>query len=251
MKAVIIAAGIGSRLSGISGEVPKPLTPVAGIPLLERIIETCKEANILDFGLVVGYKQELLRDYFADGKKSGIRIQYIENIEWEKGNGLSVYEAREYVKQEPSFLLLMSDHLFNLEMLKGLIGDETKANLLAVDSDIKGIFDLDDATKVCCNGKKIIQIGKNLLEYNGIDCGMFRLKVNFFRAMELALAKGRDALSDGVRELIATGDMEAHFISPKAKWLDVDTEEACRYAEKNIEIFATEAQRTKRITKKI
>ena len=237
MKAIIIAAGQGKRLRGISGEVPKPLIPIGNVPLLERIIGVCREAGIGDFGVVGGYKHNALEDYFGDGSKLGVRIEYVFNPEWEKGNGVSAFEALEMVRGEESFLLMMSDHLINRNIINGLLKDDPSCNLLAVDRDIERIFDLDDATKVLCAGDDIIAIGKEIPRYNGIDCGMFRLKTNFFKAMEEALSKGKDQLSDGVRVLIEWRDFKAHFISPDSLWLDVDTEEAYRFAEKNVNLY--------------
>jgi choline kinase len=211
---------MGERLKGISGDLPKPLTPIDGIPLLERIIRTGKSAGVEEFIIILGYKREAIQKHFAKGAELGISIKYIVNYEWEKGNGLSAYKAKEALQDGERFLLLMSDHLFNREMLESLIRNFSQANLLAVDTMIDAVFDLEDATKVVCDGRMISAIGKNLSEYNGIDCGMFRLKTNFFSAMEKALAKGKDSLSDGVRELIVMDDFQAHFITPNASgWM--------------------------------
>jgi len=238
MKAVIIAAGMGTRLSRISGELPKPLTPVCGAPLLARIICVCREAGIGEFVLVVGYMAGALKNYFADGKRLQVKIDYIFNPDWQRANGISALKAKKLVGSEETFLLLMSDHLFNRQMLDHLLADTSGKNLLAVDKAVDKIFDLPDATKVLCQGTVIRDIGKEISRYNGIDCGMFRLKANFFNAMETAISQGRESLSDGVRELIAQDDFAASFISPAAKWLDVDTEEAFRYAEEHIEWFS-------------
>ncbi|NQS99188.1 MAG: NTP transferase domain-containing protein [candidate division Zixibacteria bacterium] len=237
MKAIIIAAGQGKRLRGISGDIPKPLIPIGNVPLLERIIGICRDSGVGDFGMVVGYKHNSLEDYFGDGSKFGVNIEYVFNPEWEKGNGVSAYIASEMVRGEESFLLMMSDHLINRDIINRLLKDDSSCNLLAVDRDIERIFDLDDATKVLCEGDNIMEIGKEIPHYNGLDCGIFRLKSNFFGAMGEALASGSDQLSDGVRVLINRRDFKAHFISTDAHWLDVDTEEAFRFAEGNLELY--------------
>jgi len=237
LKAIIIAAGMGTRLSAISGEIPKPLTPVMGIPLLERILSVCREAGITQFVIITGYLGAKLQEYFGNGDWLNVDIEYVQNDEWEKPNGLSAYKAKAALQGEKDFLLLMSDHLFNRDMVEGIMADTSEENLLAIDKNIDGIFDLPDATKVFCEGRFITDIGKEIVEYNGIDCGMFRLKANFFEAMAEALNKGRESLSNGVAELIQAGDFAAHFISPSARWLDVDTEEAFYFAEENIHLF--------------
>ncbi len=228
---------MGTRLSHISGEVPKPLTPVCGVPLLERIIGVCRDAGITEFVFVVGYLADALKNYFAEGKHLGVKIDYIFNPDWRKPNGISAWKAKECVGKEDAFLLLMSDHLFNRQILENILADKSPKNLLAVDKAVENIFDPPDATKVLCEGTTITDIGKEIPNYNGIDCGMFRLKPNFFAAMERAISQGRESLSNGVNELIAQDDFAASFISPAAKWLDVDTEDAFRYAEEHIDWF--------------
>jgi choline kinase len=122
-------------------------------------------------------------------------------------------------------------------MLEGLLADNSPKNLLAVDKSIDRIFDLEDATKVFCQGKKIIRIGKLIPEYNGVDCGLFKLKKNFFPAQKKAIDRGLDQLSHGIQVLLDEGDFEAHFIRDNCHWLDVDTIEALKYAQNNIHLF--------------
>src|SRR5215207_2439019 len=113
MEAVIIAAGKGSRMSRLCS--PKPLTPLLGLRLIERILFVAKLTGIHDFKIVVGYKAAAIKEAIGDGQKYGVRIKYIENPEWEKGNGVSVLKAKNHVNG--NFLLLMSDHLFDEKII--------------------------------------------------------------------------------------------------------------------------------------
>src|SRR5512133_2479736 len=113
MEAVIIAAGKGSRLSQLFS--PKPLTPLLGLRLMERILLIGKLAGIKSFTIVVGYKAAVIKQSIGDGRNYGVRINYIENLEWKKGNGVSVLQAKNHVNGK--FLLLMSDHLFDGKIL--------------------------------------------------------------------------------------------------------------------------------------
>ena len=117
-KAVIIAAGMGSRLNGGGGNLPKPLVKVAGVGLLKRTILSAKRAGITDFVVVVGYRGEEIRQAISEDSQIDARIEWVENTEWKRGNGLSVLKARAYV-DEP-FLLMMSDHLFEPQVLAHL-----------------------------------------------------------------------------------------------------------------------------------
>ena len=75
MKAVILAAGEGKRLRPITSSRPKPLIPIAGKPLLEHTILGLKAAGIDEVLLIVGYKEQLIKDYFGNGiEKFNIKI---------------------------------------------------------------------------------------------------------------------------------------------------------------------------------
>ncbi len=76
MQAVIMAGGKGTRLASVTKNIPKPMVPVGGKPLLEYQIENLKENGIRDVILIVGYLGEVIRDYFGDGSKFGVNISY-------------------------------------------------------------------------------------------------------------------------------------------------------------------------------
>jgi D,D-heptose 1,7-bisphosphate phosphatase len=74
MKTVIIAGGKGTRISGVAGELPKALIPVAGKPVLERQVELAKRYGFTDFLFLTGYLGEEIEAYFGDGARWGVRI---------------------------------------------------------------------------------------------------------------------------------------------------------------------------------
>ncbi|HNX01077.1 MAG TPA: sugar phosphate nucleotidyltransferase [Candidatus Cloacimonadota bacterium] len=227
MKAVIIAAGFGSRLWDLSNQVPKTLLPYANGTILSTIITQLKSAGIGDIGIVVGYNQEYIRKYVAE-IDFGLPIQLIENLEWDKGNGLSVYKARNYVKDEP-FVLSMSDHVVTVDALKQVVESKENTNLLLVDPWVDSIHDIDDATKVYCEENRIVAIGKEIPLYNGIDCGVFRLESDFFDAVETVVKSGNESISGAIQELIANKRMKSIKISNPLQWLDIDTPDAYEY----------------------
>ncbi|MGA1199454.1 MAG: NTP transferase domain-containing protein, partial [Candidatus Latescibacterota bacterium] len=166
-KAVIIAAGMGSRLRGYGSDMPKPLVPVAGVPLLKRTILSAKRGGISELVVITGFRGDEIRSALMDDAQFvDLDIDWVHNADWERGNGVSVLAAKEYV-DEP-FVLLMSDHLFDPEVLVKLrhipIGPDEA--ILGVDSNLDGIFDMEDATKVLLDGDRIEKIGKELANYN-------------------------------------------------------------------------------------
>ena len=110
MKCLIIAAGKGSRLQQMGDS--KPLIPMLGVPLLERVIRSALEAGADEFYVVIGYQGERVRNFLERlAERLRIRITPLVNDAWEQGNGLSVLTGREHLHKP--FLLLMADHLFD------------------------------------------------------------------------------------------------------------------------------------------
>src|SRR5258707_6536235 len=117
-ECLILAADNGSRIASVSGGVPKPLVPLRGIPLLEHVMTSCREAGITRFVVVVGYRADQIRRWFAERPFGGIYVTLIENPEYHKANGVSALSAKNELRNP--FLLLMSDHIFEPKTAKGL-----------------------------------------------------------------------------------------------------------------------------------
>jgi choline kinase len=230
LKGVIISAGIGSRLWKTTKQVPKTLLPYKNGTILSTIIEQLKQAGITELIIVVGFKKNYIVDYLQKNPQS-LPVTFVENLEWEKGNALSVYKVKDYIKNEP-FLLSMADHLVKVEALKQIVNSPERINLLLVDPFITENFDLDDATKVKTENDYIIAIGKELTDYNALDCGIFRLEPDFFSAVEKAVAKGKDSISNAIAELIPLKRIKSITLNKANQWLDIDTPEAYQFAQK-------------------
>jgi len=212
----------------VSNKIPKTLLPFGKGTILASIVSRLKSAGINELAIVVGFNQSYIREYVADNPL-GIPVEFIENTEWERGNGLSVHKARTWVKQEP-FLLSMSDHLVEVEALNKVVDHPGTANLLLVDPFIDTVFDLDDATKVQTEGDEIVNIGKELPAYNALDCGIFRLESDFFGAMETALSQGKESISAAIAELVPARRIKAVRTPKPNMWMDLDTPEAYDFA---------------------
>jgi choline kinase len=228
MKAVIIAAGFGSRLWQTSNQIPKTLLPFGKGTILSTIIEHLAEAGISELIIVVGFNREHIYRYLEENP-SALPVRIVENLEWERGNALSVYKAKDYVGSEP-FLLSMSDHLVSVEALKLVVWNPERYNLLLVDPFIDENFDLDDATKVLQEDGYIKEIGKELKDYNALDCGIFRLEADFFEAVENAVAKGSESISGAICELAQKRRIKTLILDKPNQWLDIDTPEAYDFA---------------------
>lgn len=229
MKAVIIAAGQSSRLWERTDRTPKTLLPFDKGTILSTIIENLKTCGIRDIVIVVGWKQREIQEYVRANNHFGATITFVENPEWQRGNGISVLAAQNAVGKPP-FILSMCDHVVTPQAIKRLIKSKRKQNLLLVDKRIDQIFDIDDATKVQVKRKNIQRIGKELAQYNGIDCGVFRLDDRFFNSMEQQLERDQESISAAVTGLINEKKMGAVFMKKDEYWIDIDTPEAYQFA---------------------
>ena len=81
MYVVIMAGGKGTRISSVANDIPKPMIPVCGKPVLQHQIEKFAEYGYRDFILVTGYLREKIKEYFGDGSKFGVKISYFEETD--------------------------------------------------------------------------------------------------------------------------------------------------------------------------
>jgi len=228
--ALILAAGNGSRLAPVSGGMPKPLVKLRGKPILEHIMSAAHEAGIQKFVIVVGYHGDAIRSWIARCPLDGVEIELVENHEYKKDNGVSVLKAADAI--DGPFLLLMGDHLFQPGTATALLQQPLNEDevILAIDYGVERIFDLDDATKVACEGGYITAIGKNIEQYEAIDTGMFLCSPVVFSSLRSALKKGNCSLSDAMRVMISNRKLRSFDIGD-GLWQDVDTPQAFAHAE--------------------
>ncbi len=94
-KAVILAAGRGTRMKEITDDIPKPMVKVKGTPILESIVTGLVSNGITDVLIVVGYRKEVITDYFGTGEAFNCRVSYIEQVV-QDGTGKVVELAKDF-----------------------------------------------------------------------------------------------------------------------------------------------------------
>lgn len=240
MKTVIVAAGQGIRLREETDRIPKTLLPYGEGTILSHIMGNFAAAGVSEFVIVTGCRGELIAAYLKERRNLGHRVTLVENPAWTKGNGVSVAAARAALTPGETVLLSMSDHLVPVEGLAAVLEARSGANLLLTDPRPERIFDLDDATKVRTDGKRILDIGKEIETYDAIDCGIFRLDARFLDALDAQIARGRESISDGARVLIERGEMERVTLPGDLFWIDVDTPASYRHALENRERYLSQ-----------
>ena len=221
MKCLIVAAGQGTRLRE-KGPV-KPLIPLKGVSILERVLERARAAGIGQFVVVSGYRGGDVRaelDRLA--ARDRISVTHVINENWERANGVSVLAAKPFLS-EP-FLLTMCDHLVDADILRGLMAAalEPDTVTLAVDFNVGGsINDLEDVTRVKCAEGRIERIGKVIRDFNAIDTGVFLCTPVIFEALEASQAAGDDSIS-GAMNVLARWRKARVFDIGDRLWLDID-----------------------------
>ncbi len=108
MKALILAGGRGTRLAPLTDNCPKPMLPIAGVPMVERIMTAiAQQADVREFVLVTGYRADVVQDYFGTGDKWDWRVHYAHQAA-PRGVGDAVHCARALLSDAP-FLMTYGD----------------------------------------------------------------------------------------------------------------------------------------------
>ncbi len=112
MKTVIMAGGRGTRIASLASDIPKPMIPLAGVPVLERELTCLREQGFTDIILTVSHMADKIIDYFGGGERFGVQLQYY--IEQQPlGNAGALFELKDKLSED--FLLLNADSLFDID----------------------------------------------------------------------------------------------------------------------------------------
>ncbi|NJE08008.1 CDP-alcohol phosphatidyltransferase [Thermococcus sp. M39] len=222
-KAVILAAGLGTRLGKLTEETPKGLLKVAGREILYRTMKVLQELGVREFIIITNPKYETKFRKFAEKNGFNARIIIIINEHPEKGNGYSLYLAKDWV--DGRFILVMSDHIYE----RAFLVKAAKGEGLIVDEAPRYIS-IDEATKVKIKDRHVEDLGKHLKEFDAIDTGFFVLTPEIFEvADEILSEKGKAELS----EIVKRAKLKVTFVSGFF-WMDIDTPEDIKKARKLI-----------------
>jgi UDP-N-acetylglucosamine diphosphorylase/glucosamine-1-phosphate N-acetyltransferase len=241
MKAVVLAAGEGIRLQPITATRPKHLIKVGGKPILEHCLDALKACGISEVIVVTHYMGDVIRQYFGDGAKTGLKIEYVEQAEMlGTGNAVSVVEP--YV--DGDFVLVYGDLLFDPKAMKTVLDSyeaEEPAAVMAVvpveKPESYGVIELEGtAVKRVIEKPPLGEAPSNLA-----NAGLYVFSKNIFDKVKQTKAsvRGEWELTDAI-SLLIDDDMTvlATEIS-KDDWIDIgrpwDLLEANSWALKRME----------------
>ena len=237
MKAIILAAGMGTRLKHLTKDIPKCMININGKTILQRQIETFRKCGINEIIVVRGYKKELI-NYLG--------IKCYDNLNFENNNNLvSLFHAEKEMNDD--FIMTFCDIIFDEKVLKKLL--ENKGDVCKViDKDWKKAYEnrtlhpVPLADKVIIENNKIIKIGKgvDLNKTHGEWIGLSKfskkgaeiLKKHYHRTKKLFWNKPfheaptfeKGHIMDITQELIDNN----HSVSPviiQGGWAEIDTPE--------------------------
>jgi choline kinase len=221
VRAVILAAGDGGRLSHHTAQMPKPLIPVSGRPLVAYTLEALADAGIEETVVVTGYREAQLHAAIGDTRQP--RLTFVSNPRFEGGASLSLRAARPLVGSEP-FFLLMADHMLSAGIISALFDRYRPGgpSLIATDASPWPADYVDEATRVrfAPGSLNVEAIGKGLADWDALDTGAFLLTPAAWHAID---ATPEDCeLGVVFSELAGAAGLTGVDVSGES-WYDVDT----------------------------
>lgn len=221
-KAVLLAAGRGTRMRELTQELPKPMLQVGGKPVLQHIIEGLRDANLTDLLVIVGWHAEVVSDFFADGSKLGVRIQYATQIV-QDGTGKVVELAREFVGPDP-FVLSYGDILIAPENYPRIAAALTGAEAVV---SVKRNEDVTQGGAVFVNEKfELIDLrekpnpGEPTSPWYNAGIYAFRSSIFDYIAKLERSPRGEFELTDAIRNLALAGN-KVQALELTGHWADV------------------------------
>ncbi len=221
-KAVLLAAGRGTRMRALTDDLPKPMIAVRGKPILQHIIEGLHAAGVHEVLIIVGYRAEIVRQYFGDGAKFDLRVTYETQAE-QNGTGKVVELARNFVGED-SFVLSYGDIIIDPENYRQLVRlDETTAAIVSVkrNEDVSkgGAVFVNDRFELIDLREKPQPIEPTSPWYNA-GVYAFRPSIFDFTARLERSPRGEYELTDAIRALALSGKkVQAYEL--QGEWADV------------------------------
>ena len=129
MKVVIMAGGKGTRISSVASDIPKPMIPIEGKPVLEREIECLRSQGFTDLIITVSHLGSIIMNYFGNGSKFGVHIEYYFEQE-PLGNAGALFKIKDKLTED--FLLLNADAIFDIDFNRFVEYHKVKGGLVTL-----------------------------------------------------------------------------------------------------------------------
>ena len=237
MKAVILAAGQGTRIRAVHGERPKCLIEVDDTTILDHQLEALSTVGIKDVAIVVGYEKEQIINHVTSRRPSSVqRIHFIENPAFAITNNVySLWLALEWLRGD-SFIVLNADVIFDADVLN--IAVRTNAPI----SMIVDPLWRDETMKVIIYGDRIMQMSKKISRdqfsgtYIGITIFSKAIQARFVDKMRAVISAGRvnEFFNLAVQELVDEGVHVGYTSTDGMAWAEIDDPTDLSFAQQNV-----------------
>ena len=221
-KAVLLAAGRGTRMRELTADLPKPMIEVRGKAVLQHVVEGLRDAGVREFLIIVGYRAETVSNFFGDGSRYKSQIQYATQVV-QDGTGRVVDLARNFVATSP-FVLSYGDILVDPANYK---------RLLDLPDDVEAIISVKRGEDVSKGGAVFVNDQMELVDLREkpepgeptspwYNAGLyaFRPSIFEFTAKLKPSPRGEYELTDAVRELARSGK-KVQALELTGEWADV------------------------------
>lgn len=231
MKALILAAGLGTRLAPITNEVPKSLVPVNGKPILMKQIENLYENNITDITIVSGYKSSVLKKVVIEKYPE---IQIIDNVDYKITNNMYSAYLGKNAMGNSDFLMMNADVFYDASVIKNLLAHEAPN---AIVTDI-GTY-IEESMKVVEKDGRLVEISKQISPEDALGASIDVYKFSAEAGAQF-FEKCREFIEDK-KDLQMWSEVALNGILPDVKfvacpldgrWLEIDNHADLAAAEK-------------------
>jgi dTDP-glucose pyrophosphorylase len=221
-KAVLLAAGRGTRMRELTTDLPKPMIEVRGKPVLQHIVEGLRETGVRDLLIIVGYHADAVQNFFGDGSRYNIEIQYATQAV-QDGTGRVVDLARNFAGNSP-FILSYGDILVDPANYKRLV--DLPHDVEAIISVTRG-EDVRKGGAVFLNKEMELvdlrekaQAGEPTSPWYNAGLYTFRPSIFDFTAKLKPSSRGEYELTDAIRDLARSGK-KVKALELIGEWADV------------------------------
>jgi dTDP-glucose pyrophosphorylase len=221
-KAVLLAAGRGTRMRDLTNELPKPMMAVRGKPILQHIIEGLAAAGVQQFFIIVGWRAEVVRETLGDGTRFGVTIHYARQVV-QDGTGKVVELARDFAGSDP-FLLSYGDILVDAANYPRLTTIEPETEAIVT---VKQSEDVSQGGAVFVNDRfELIDLrekpkpGEPTSPWYNAGIYAFRPSIFDFTARLERSPRGEFELTDAIRNLAQSGK-KVQALKLSGAWADV------------------------------
>ncbi len=221
-RAVILAAGRGTRMRELTNDVPKPMIEVRGKPVLQYIVQGLRDAGVRKFLIIVGYHAEAVRNFFGDGGSHNASIEYATQTV-QDGTGRVVNLARDFTGGSP-FALSYGDIL---------IGQENYKRIVDLPDNMEAVITVTRGEDVSKGGAVFVNEQMELVDLREkpkpgeptspwYNAGLYAFRPSIFEFIEKLKPspRGEYELTDAIRDLAHSG-RKVRALEVTGEWADV------------------------------